>query len=258
MMPLDLFRSRTFSGANLLTLLLYAAMGGAFYFLPFNLIQVHHYRPAAAGAALMPLIVLISGLSTWAGRLVDRYGARGPLLVGPLTAGLGFVLLALPGTTGEYWTTFFPGIAVLGLGMAVTVAPLTTTVMGAVEAERAGLASGINNAVSRAASLLSIAVFGIVAYHRFNQALGQRLNALGIPPEVQQLLAGERKKLAAAEVPSSLPAGVRSAVRTAIESSFVDAFRVIMLLSAALAVGGAVCAWRFIRRETPAGKAVRR
>ena len=197
----------------------------------------------------MPLIVLISVLSTWAGRLVDRYGARPPLIAGPLTAALGFVLLALPGTSGDYWSTFFPGIAVLGLGMAVTVAPLTTTVMGAVKAERAGLASGINNTVSRAASLLSIAVFGIVAYHRFNHALGQRLNALGIPPGVQQLLANERKKLAAAAVPSSLPADVRSAVRAAIESSFVDAFRVIMLLSAGLAVGGAVCAWRLIRRE---------
>ena len=200
----------------------------------------------------MPLIVLISVLSTWAGRLVDRYGARGPLIVGPLIAALGFVLLALPGTSGDYWTTFFPGIAVLGLGMALTVAPLTTTVMGAVEAERAGLASGINNTVSRAASLLSIAVFGIVAYHRFNHALGRRLNALGIPPGVQQLLANERKKLAAADV-SSLPAGVRSAVRGAIESSFVDGFRVIMWLSAALAVGGAVCAWRLVRRERRPG-----
>ena len=253
MVPLDLFRSPTFRGANLLTLLLYAALGGAFYFLPFDLIQVHHYPPAAAGAALMPLIVLISVLSGWAGRLVDRYGARGPLIVGPLIAALGFALLALPGTSGDYWSTFFPGIAVLGLGMAVTVAPLTTTVMSAVKAEHAGLASGINNAVSRAAALLSIAVFGIVAYLRFNQALGQRLNALGIPPEVQQLLAVERKKLTAADVPPSLPAGLRSAIRAGIESSFVDAFRLVMLLSAALAVGGAVCAWRLIRRERRPG-----
>lgn len=246
MVPLDLFRSRAFLGANLLTLLLYAAMGGALYFLPFDLIQVHHYPPVAAGAALMPLIVLISALSPWAGRLVDRYGARAPLIVGPLTAAVGFALLAVPGTSGDYWSTFFPGIAVLGLGMAVTVAPLTTTVMGAVEAERAGLASGINNTVSRTASLLSIAVFGIVAYHRFNQALAQRLDALGMPPEVQQLLANEQKKLAAAEIPPSIPPGVKSAVRSAIESSFVDAFRWVMLLCAALAVGGAVCAWTFI------------
>jgi MFS family permease len=246
MVPLDLFRARAFRGANLLTLLLYAAMGGTLYFLPFDLIQVHHYRPAAAGAALMPLIVLISVLSGWAGGLVDRYGARRPLVVGPLIAALGFALLALPGTSGDYWTTFFPGITVLGLGMAVTVAPLTTTVMGAVDPERAGLASGINNTVSRTASLLSIAVFGIAAYQRFNQALEQRLNALGVPPEVQQLLAHERKKLAAAAVPPSVPAGLRATVRGAIESAFVDAFRLVMLLSAALALGAALCAWLLI------------
>jgi len=251
MVPLDLFRSRTFRGANLVTLLLYAALGGALYFLPFDLIQVHHYAPAAAGAALMPLIVLISVLSGWAGGLVHRYGPRGPLIIGPSIAAVGFALLALPGTSGNYWSTFFPGITVLGLGMAVTVAPLTTTVMEAVEPERAGLASGINNTVSRTASLLSIAVFGIAAYHRFNQALGERLNALGVPPEAQQLLANERKKLAAAMIPPSVPAELRTAVRGAIESSFVDAFRLVMLLSAALAVGGALCAWLLIESRPP-------
>jgi MFS family permease len=254
MVPLDLFRSRTFRGANLLTFLLYAALGGALYFLPFDLIQVHHYPPAAAGAALMPLIVLISVLSGWAGRLVDRFGARALLMAGPLMAGLGFALLALPGTSGDYWTTFFPGITVLGLGMAGTVAPLTTTVMGAVPAERAGLASGINNTVSRTASLLAIAVFGIIAYHGFGQGLDRRLNKLGIPPEVQQLLTSERSKLAAAAVPPSIPTGLRSAVSAAIESSFVDAFRMVMLLSAALALGGAVCAGLLVG-VTPRGTA---
>lgn len=249
MVPLDLFRSRTFRGANLLTLLLYAALGGALYFLPFDLIQVHGYRPAEAGAALMPLIVLISVLSGWAGRLVDRYGARAPLMAGPLIAAVGFALLALPGQEGIYWTTFFPGITVLGLGMAVTVAPLTTTVMSSVESERAGLASGINNTVSRAASLLAIAFFGIVTYVSFDLRLTQRLNALGVPPEVQRQLLDERKNLAAATIPPSLPDAMRGALRQAVESSFVDAFRLVMLLSAALAVGGAVCAWLLIDRK---------
>jgi MFS family permease len=179
MMPPDLFRSRTFTGANLLTLLLYAALGGIIFFLPFDLIQVQRYTPAEAGAALLPLIALLSLLSGWAGRLVDRYGARGPLIVGPLIAGLGLGLLALPGTGGPYWTTFFPAMTILGLGMAITVAPLTTTVMAAAGPERAGLASGINNAVSRTASLLAVAVFGLVAYQRFSQSLDRRLNAMG-------------------------------------------------------------------------------
>jgi MFS family permease len=249
MVPLQIFRSRTFAGANLLTLLLYAALGGALYFLPFNLIQVHRYSPAAAGAALLPLIVLLSLLSGRAGRLVDRYGARTPLIIGPLIAALGFGLLVLPTTGGDYWSTFFPGVTVLGLGMAVTVAPLTTAVMGAAGAERAGLASGVNNAVSRTASLLAIAAFGLVAYQRFGQALMQRLAALGVPAAVQQQLAGERKKLAAASVPSSLPQDLRNAIEGTIEGSFVDAFRLVMLLAAGLAIASAVTAWLFIGRE---------
>ena len=250
MVSLELFRSRTFSGANLLTLLLYAALGGTFFFLPFDLIQVHGYTPAEAGAALLPLITLLSLLSGWAGRLVDRYGAKGPLIVGPLIAAMGFALLGIPGTGGSYWTTFFPGVTVLGLGMAITVAPLTTTVMAAAGPERAGLASGINNAVSRTASLLAVAVFGIVAYQRFARALARRLDMLGVPPEVRQLLAEERRKLAAATVPASLPAELRAALREVIAWSFVDAFRLLSLLSAGLAVASALIAWTLIGGST--------
>ena len=248
MLPLGLFRSRTFAGANLLTLLLYAAMSGAMYFLPFALIQVHHYRPAAAGAALMPLIVLITLLSRWAGRLADRYGGRGPLIVGPVLVGVGFGLLGWLATHGSYWTTFFPGIAMLGLGMGITVAPLTTTVMGAVTPERSGLASGINNTVSRTASLLAIAVFGIVVYWRFNHTLNGRLDALGISGEARRLLGEERSKLAAAHVPESLPESLRSSVRAGIEASFVQGFRLVMVLCVVLALGAAVIAWRWVGR----------
>lgn len=249
MVPLDLFRSSTFSGANLLTLLLYAGLGGLFFFLPFDLIQVHHYRPAKAGAALLPLIILLSLLSGWAGRLVDRYGAKGPLIVGPLIAALGFGLLALTGTGGSYWTTFFPSITVLGLGMAVTVAPLTTVVMAAAGPERAGLASGVNNAVSRTAGLLAIAVFGIVAFARFSQSLAQRLDALGVPPEARRWLAEERGRLAAARVPTSLPHALQAKIQGAIAGAFVDGFRLVMLVAAGLAVASAAIAWRLIGRE---------
>jgi EmrB/QacA subfamily drug resistance transporter len=253
MVPLDLFRSRTFAGANLLTLFLYAALGGALFFLPFDLIQVRRYPPTAAGAAMLPFIVVMFALSRLAGRLVDRYGARVPLIVGPLIAGVGFGLLGLSEKEGSYWTTLFPGIVVLGIGMAVSVAPLTTAVMGAVDQDRAGLASGINNAVSRAAGLLAVAVFGAVASLRFGSSLRQRLSELQLPSDVRQVLASEQGKLAGATLPMSLPQHLRTVLRAAIDLSFVEAFQLVMLLAAALALAGSVSAWGMIepKRSSP-------
>jgi EmrB/QacA subfamily drug resistance transporter len=259
MVPLDLFRSRTFTGANLLTLLLYAALSGAFFFVPFDLIQVHDYSPTAAGAAMLPLIVLMSLLSSRAGRLADRYGVRLPLILGPLIAAAGFALLALPGTGGSYWTTFFPGMVMLGLGMSGTVAPLTTAVMTAFGPERSGVASGINNAVSRTAMLLAIAVFGLLAYKRFSSSLAHRLADLGVPAEVREQLWRERGRLAALTIPRSLPDQLRTGLQQMIDASFVDAFRAVMMLAAGLAAGAALVAWLMIEASPkPAAATSRR
>ena len=249
MMPLDLFRSSTFSGANLLTFFLYFALGALLFFLPFNLIQVQGYSATLAGAAFLPFTLLMGGLSRWAGGLVERYGARKPLVVGPLVAAAGFALFALPGTSGSYWTTFFPAMLVLGLGMTISVAPLTTAVMGAVEERQAGIASGINNATSRVAWLLAVAVLGIAAIGLFSQNLEGRLAALDLAPDVEQAVYAEREKLAAAAAPTSATAGEQQAARQAVGEAFVFSFRIIVLAAAALAVLSALCAALLIRED---------
>ena len=162
MVRCDLFASRTFTVANFYTFFLYTAIGGSLYFVPFVLINVHHYTPTAAGAALLPFIFIMVAASRWSGGLVARVGARTPLLFGAILAGIGFAAFAVPGSTGSYWTTFFPAALLLGCGGALFVAPLTTTVMNAVPVEHAGVASGINNAVARTAGLIGIAALGIV------------------------------------------------------------------------------------------------
>jgi EmrB/QacA subfamily drug resistance transporter len=246
MLPLELFRSRTFAGANVLTLFLYSALGGALFFLPLNLIQVQGYTPTQAGAALLPLILIIFLLSRWAGGLVDRYGARLPLVVGSMIAAGGFALFTIPGVGGSYWTNFFPAVVVLGTGMAVSVAPLTTTVMNSVAQTRVGVASGVNNAVSRTAGLLAIAVLGIVMLQSFDRALDGRAMELGLPLNVRRSLEEQRNKLAAADVSSSEPA-VRDRVKDAIGWSFVDAFRRVMFVGSGLAAASAITALILIR-----------
>ena len=242
MVRLSLFRSRTFSGTNLLTLFLYAALGGAFFFLPFDLIQVQGYSPAAAGAALLPFVLLVSVMSRGAGGLALRVGARPLLVVGALGAAAGFALLARPTTGGSYWTTFFPGMIVLGLGMGLAVAPLTTAVMGSVESRHAGVASGINNAVARAAGLLAIAALGVVLTARFGGALDERLSGMSLPPSVAHVVAVERGKLAGADLSAPMEPALRDALRAAIVAAYVGAFRVVMLACAGLAAVGALLA----------------
>jgi EmrB/QacA subfamily drug resistance transporter len=249
MVPLELFRSRPFSVANLLTLLLYAALGGTLFFLPFNLIELHGYSATGAGAALLPFVAIVFLLSRWAGALVDRYGSRGPLIAGPLLAAVGFALLAYPSTRGSYFVTFLPGVSVLGLGMATTIAPLTTTVMNSVPSRQAGVASGINNAVSRAAGLLAIALFSILLFRTFDAKLSASLDALRVPSPFREAIDAERIRLAAIRVPEGAPASLRHAVDQAVDHAFLAGFRLLSFLSAGLAVLGAASAAMFLPRE---------
>ncbi len=246
MVPLALFRVRNFAGANLLTFLLYAALGGSLFFLPLALIQVQGFGATAAGAALFPFIAIIFVLSRWAGTLVERTGARLPLVVGPAIAALGFYGLSVPALGAGYWSGYFPAICVLGLGMGITVAPLTTTVMNAVGAERAGVASGINNAVSRVAALLAIAVFGMVLTTVFNQQLDAALAALQLPDDLLSAVRAQRTRLAGITITDSLAGVHAEALRSAIAQAFMAGFRWVMWLGAGLALLSAASAWWWI------------
>ncbi len=260
MMPLSMFRSRNFSGANILTLLLYAGLGGALYFLPFLLIQVHEYSATAAGGSFLPFTIITFLMSRWAGGLITRYGARLPLTIGPIVAAAGFVLFALPGTTGSYWTTFFPAIVVLGLGMSLVIAPLTTTAMSSVSGRHSGLASGVNNAVSRTAGLLAIPILGIFVFLVFSGSLDERVQNLDLSPKAQQQLEAEKVDLAGAEVPQGVSQETENEIESAIEHSFLDAFRLAMFIAAGSALASAVAAAVIIEgkdRPAPAERAGR-
>jgi EmrB/QacA subfamily drug resistance transporter len=250
MVPLDLFKSHNFSGANLLTLFLYAALGVFFFLYPLDLIQIQKYSATKTGAAALPAILLMFLLSRWSGGLVTRYGSRSPLIVGPMIAAAGFALFALPSVDTNYWTTLFPAFVVLGLGMAVTVAPLTTVVMSSVEQDRAGTASGINNAVARVAGVLAIAVLGAVMVAAFAQSLRNSAATLHLDAGIVHYLKSNVAKLGGLEAPANLDPQTTVKIRTAIIHAFVFGFRIVMLLCAGLAVLSAAVAWRVISPGT--------
>jgi EmrB/QacA subfamily drug resistance transporter len=244
MISLKLFRSRNFTGANLLTLFLYASLGGLMFFFPMDLIQIQHYTATQAGAAFLPFVAVMFGLSRWAGNLVARYGSRLPLTIGPLVAACGIALFAVAPQNGNYWASFFPAVVVMGLGMTISVAPLTTTVMNAVPASESGLASGVNNAVSRLASLLAVAAFGSVLVSVFDHSLDQHLSQMTLSPNARVQVDAARPLLAAALNPDPI-------IQRAINDSFLSGYRTVIWIAVCLAVVSAGAAWLLLESRAP-------
>ncbi len=252
MVPLGLFKNKTFTGANVLTFFLYAALAAAILFLTLNLVQIQGYSQLQAGLAFLPFTLLMATFARSAGGLVDRYGPRWLLIIGPAIVGIGFLLLARVGRTAgpaDFWTTFFPGIEVFAAGMTLTVVPLTTTVMSAVADRNAGTASGVNNAVTRTASVFANAVVGALAIVFFSQALEISTADLALAPEVQQSVLAEAVNLGDAQVPEAVRDVNQATVANAYQDAFVTAFRRIMYISAGLAFLSAVAAFLLIDKR---------
>lgn len=237
--PLELFRSRNFSGANLITFFLYFALYGVLFFLPLDLIQVKDYTPTEAGAALLPLILLIFLLSRWAGGLIKKYGPKLPLIVGPAIASLGFALFLRSGIQESYWVSLFPAMIVLGFGMAVSIAPLTTVVMNSVPANHVGIASGINNAIARIAGLLAVAALGLIMAVIFNHQLEKLLNVSTFPVTIKQDILKQ----------SSLLADIKTnneSARTIVKESFITGYEVIILIATVMSFASSLFAGAMI------------
>jgi MFS family permease len=179
MLPLGLFRARQFSGANAVTFAVYGALGGALFLLPIELQIVAHYSPLASGLALLPVTLIMLVFSARSGQLSSRIGPRVQMTLGPFVVGAGLVLLTRATNPGSYLTQVFPAVMLFAIGLAIVVAPLTATAMGAAPAEHAGIASAVNNVVARAAGLLAVAVLPLLSGLTGATALGATALATG-------------------------------------------------------------------------------
>jgi EmrB/QacA subfamily drug resistance transporter len=243
MVPPSLFRSRTFDGANLVTLLFYMALTGSLYFLPFLMMQVHGYSALVAGSVFLPFVAMAFLIGRLSGRISARFGTKIPLVVASLAVLVGLLLFAVPGVEhGSYWTSFFPAMIVQGAGMALAITPLTTAALGSVDREHSGLASGVNNAVARVAGLMAVALLGVFVYGVFSMSLDARLHSMDLSEEVRSEMEAAKTHLGAAEAPEGVNAGTEAHIERAIDESFVAGFRAVMLASAGLALASALVA----------------
>jgi EmrB/QacA subfamily drug resistance transporter len=247
-LPLSLFQSRTFSAVNLLTLLLYGALNGVFFFLPFALIQVHGYPATLAGAAFLPFTIIMAALSRWAGGLLDRFGARLPLMIGPAIAALGMGVIGLTVANGSY-SEFLVSIAILGFGMVVTAAPLTTAVIDAAPAHETGVASGVSDTVASVAGLLTIAILSAVALSILDHELSRNLQNPALSEGVKHAIQAARGQLVIEPALTNIHGADRANAESILKGSLAESIRWAMLIAAAMALGGAA-AGALIPRST--------
>ncbi|MDF1842547.1 MAG: MFS transporter [Rubripirellula sp.] len=253
LLPLDLFRNRKFRAACQLTVCFYSGLYAMLFFLALNLIQVQDYSATVAGTAQLPVMVLVILLSPIAGSLVDRYGPRLPLTLGGFVAGIGFVLLGRSSLTGgpmEYWTSFFPPLLLLGAAMGLCAAPLSTTIMNSVPPENFGIASGINSMLSRLSSVLGIAVLGPIAIMTFRSSLMQNAKVLLLDERCMSALRQESWRLADAVPPTGMSPDMTIAVQNSIRLAYLDAFRIVSFIAAAVVITSTLLAAMRLKNHT--------
>ena len=252
MVPLRLFKIRTFSGVNLLSFVLYAALGAVMLFLSLNMIQIQGYSQFQTGLTFLPFPIIMALVARRVGRMADQYGLNRFLIFGPIITGIGFIYLGFIGQTNgpsEYWTTFLPGILIFASGMSITVVPLTTAVMNAVTDNEAGIASGINNSVTRIANTFANAVIGSFAVYFFITLVANNLAPLGLDTQTMELLMEEAKELGEASAPADLSASVRSSVQSVFDQSFLSTYQLIAIVSGILAISGGLISWGSIQKD---------
>jgi EmrB/QacA subfamily drug resistance transporter len=249
MIPYALFKNRLFSGITLITFILYFGMSGVFFFFPLNLQQIQEFSATSAGAAFMPIIIMLFLMSRWSGYFADKHGPRLPMIIGPTVIAIGFFMYMIPGESASYWLTFFPATVVFGIGLGITVAPLTTVALGSVPTHLSGLASGVSNAASRLASMLAVATLGALMVVQFSASLEHHTQPLPLAAKDRLLLQEEKLKLGGAEPPLGLTSDLQARVETAIDEAFVDAFRLMMALCAVLALVSAAVSFATITNE---------
>jgi hypothetical protein len=219
------------------------------FFMPFNLIQIQGYSPLEAGASLLPISIILGTFSGWAGGLVSKYGAKIPLIVGPLIVAGAFLYITQIGIGGSYWTTIFPAVLIMAIGLTIVFAPLSTTVMSSAPMRLSGTASGVNNALISTANVLFVSLLGVVALQAFSAAVDHRIEPLELPALVRAQIEDETVKLANATAPVSLNSSQQAAVNSIFDLAFVDAFKVLMLFCAGLSVASAGVSWFMIDRK---------